>query len=72
MKYIAGIAVLLLCGGCTDRSVTFEFYPHVADTAAFPKIARQECAKYGMAAAFVGSNSDDFGRLKITYQCEPK
>ena len=73
MRYVVVVATLFLCSGCAaNRSVTFQFYPHVGDIEAFPRVAQAECEKYGMNAVFAANGSGDYGSSTKTYRCQPK
>ena len=74
MKYLFSlfsVAALLACEGCA-RSITYVYYPGVANTAAFSHDAEVQCGKYGMNSIFRGNGFSDFGRTTQTYECIPK
>jgi hypothetical protein len=74
MRFAIGLAALLLCSGCSyaNRSITFVYYPRIANTSAFFRDAQRECEKYGMFAEISANGSSDFGRLTETYVCVAK
>ena len=72
MKYLFSLAALLACAGCA-RSITYTSYPGVANSAAIPRDAHKECAKYGMKPIlFRGNGFTDFGRTTQTWECVPQ
>jgi hypothetical protein len=72
MKYLFGLAILLVCSGCATRSITFIYYPLVANPEAFDRDAEKECAKYEMKPILMGEGLAGFGRSSKMYQCVPK
>jgi hypothetical protein len=71
MKYIVGLAALLLCSGCA-RSITFVYKPGVEDPSRFSALAERECDKYGQMSIFRGDGIADFGRSTKVYDCVQK
>ena len=72
MKYLFSLVALLACAGCA-RSITYTYYPGIADLAAISRDAHKECAKYGMKPIlFRGNVFTDFGRTTQTWECVPQ
>jgi hypothetical protein len=73
MRYVVGIAIVLMCSGCANnRTVTFKYYPGVGNTREFPLYAEAECGQFGQNAVPAGSGSAEYGSATITYRCDPK
>lgn len=68
-------SALALSGCAATRSVTFIYYPNAPRNDTFPQQrefaaeAKEECAKYGLAAVHTWDSWTDWDRVRSTYSC---
>ncbi len=72
MRFVLGMAIVLLCSGCATRTITLVYYPQLQDPNKLPAIAQRDCARYNLEAQEAGQGIADFGRLTQTYNCVPR
>jgi hypothetical protein len=73
MKVIVALAAVLICSGCSSKTVDLYYYPNIQSPEHFSRIAQRECAKIGLdAVPQFGAINWGGGRSYVSFRCEAR